>query len=125
LAYLLDTHTLLWWLDNNKTLSQEAINIITDSKNIIFVSAVTAWEISIKKVLGKLDAPDDLEVALQANNFQELPITIKDGLTLEKLPLYHKDPFDRMLISQAINYDLTILSRDTKFNLYSVKLIVI
>jgi PIN domain nuclease of toxin-antitoxin system len=115
---------LLWWLDNNKTLTEEAIKIISNPGNVIFVSAVTAWEISIKKALGKLDAPDDLEDALEVNNFSHLPITIKDGLSIETLPLYHRDPFDRMLIVQALNRDLIIISRDSIFNQYSVQLIV-
>ena len=122
--YLLDTHTLLWWLDNNKTLTEEAIRIISNPGHIIFVSAVTAWEISIKKALRKLDAPDDLEDALKVNNFIHLPITVKDGLSIEILPVHHQDPFDRMLIVQALNRDLIIISRDSIFNKYPVKLIV-
>jgi PIN domain nuclease of toxin-antitoxin system len=93
LKYLLDTHTLLWWLDNNETLSE-------------------------------LDAPDDLEDALEVNNFSHLPITIKDGLSIGALPLYHRDPFDRMLIAQALNRDLIIISRDSLFSQYQVKLIL-
>jgi PIN domain nuclease of toxin-antitoxin system len=124
LSYLLDIHTLLWWLANNQNLSFSAVEIIANSENQIFVSAVTAWEISIKKAINKLDAPDDLEKALEVNNFYQLPITIKDGLIIEKLPLYHKDPFDRMLIAQAINHDLTIIIRDSYFQQYPVKIIV-
>jgi PIN domain nuclease of toxin-antitoxin system len=124
LQYLLDTHTLLWWLNNNQTLKESARQIISNSENAIFVSAVTAWEISIKKALGKSDAPNDLEDALKVNNFSHLPITIKDGLSIGALPLYHRDPFDRMLIAQALNRDLIIISRDSLFSQYQVKLIL-
>jgi PIN domain nuclease of toxin-antitoxin system len=125
LKYLLDTHTLLWWLDNSSTLSQEAKKIIANLNNDIFVSAATAWEISIKKSIGKLTAPDDFEDALKVNSFYHIPITIKDGLTIEKLPFFnnHKDPFDRMLVAQAINNNFTIITRDPSFKFYQVNLI--
>ena len=124
MSYLLDTHTLLWWLDENPTLSTKATTIISSPQNIIFVSAVSAWEISIKKSLGKLVAPEDLEEAIAYNNFSPLPITIKDGNKAGRLPNYHNDPFDRMLIAQAINNDLTIITRDSKFPQYQVKTIL-
>jgi PIN domain nuclease of toxin-antitoxin system len=81
MSYLLDTHTLLWWLDENSILSTEAKTIISSPQNIIFVSAVSAWEISIKKAIGKLEAPDDLEEAIAYNNFIPLEITIAVYLT--------------------------------------------
>ncbi len=99
MSYLLDTHTLLWWLSDHPTLSEEARNIIAAPENIIFVSAASAWEIGIKKAIGKLEAPEDLETAIAVNHFETLPITITDGLSVEKLPNYHQDPFDRMLIA--------------------------
>ncbi len=124
MSYLLDTHTLLWWLDENSILSTEAKIIISSPQNIIFVSAVTAWEISIKKAIGKLEAPDDLEEAIAYNNFIPLEITIKDGNNAGKLPNYHNDPFDRMLIAQAMNNHLTIITRDSKIPQYQVKTIL-
>lgn len=124
MSYLLDTHTLLWWLDENSILSTEAKTIISSPQNIIFVSAVSAWEISIKKALGKLEAPDDLEEAIAYNNFTPLEITIKDGNKAGKLPNYHNDPFDRMLIAQAMNNHLTIIARDSKIPQYQVKTIL-
>jgi PIN domain nuclease of toxin-antitoxin system len=124
MSYLLDTHTLLWWLDENSILSTEAKTIISSPQNIIFVSAVSAWEISIKKAIGKLEAPDDLEEAIAYNNFIPLEITIKDGTQAGKLPNYHNDPFDRMLIAQAMNNNLTIITRDSKIPQYQVKTIL-
>ena len=124
MSYLLDTHTLLWWLDENPMLSTEATTIISSPQNIIFVSAVSAWEISIKKAIGKLEAPDNLEEAIAYNNFIPLEITIKDGNLAGKLPNYHNDPFDRMLIAQAMNNNLTLITRDSKIPQYQVKTIL-
>ncbi len=123
MSYLLDTHTLLWWLSENPLLSTQAKIIISTPENLIFVSAASAWEISIKKAIGKLDAPDDLEQAIVYNNFISLEITIKDGDLAGKLPNYHNDPFDRMLIAQAMNNNLTILTKDSKIPQYQVKTI--
>ena len=124
MSYLLDTHTLLWWLSENPILSTEAKTIIATPQNLIFVSAVSAWEISIKKAIGKLEAPDDLEKAIAYNNFTPLEITIQDGNVAGKLPNYHNDPFDRMLIAQAMNNNLTIITRDSQIPQYQVKTIL-
>ena len=124
MSYLLDTHTLLWWLSENLILSSQAKAIISNSQNIIFVSAVSAWEISIKKAIGKLEAPDDLEEAIAYNNFTPLEITIKDGNLAGKLPKYHNDPFDRMLIAQAMNNSLTIITKASKIPQYQVTTIL-
>jgi PIN domain nuclease of toxin-antitoxin system len=93
---LLDTHILIWWLSEASRLSQTEIDLITDADNFIFVSAATAWEIAVKKMIGKLEAPDDLPAALAINNFLELPITIEHSQKLYQLPLYHNDPFVRV-----------------------------
>ena len=79
---LLDTHVLLWWLADDAALKADAREAIGDASNMIYVSAASAWEISIKKALGKLDAPDDLHAALVANHFQPLPITIQHGTSV-------------------------------------------
>ena len=117
---LLDTHTLIWWLANNPTLSKDAKKAIANIDNLVFVSAASAWEIAIKKSLGKLDAPEDLEAQIEIHNFQPLPITLTHGVAVEKLPWHHKDPFDRMIITQAICESATIITRDKKFKLYNV-----
>jgi PIN domain nuclease of toxin-antitoxin system len=121
LKLLLDTHILIWWLATDSKLSSTEINIITDPDNIIFVSAATSWEIAVKKMIGKLDAPDDLPTALAANDFLELPITIKHTQYLYQLPPHHNDPFDRIMIAQAISDSLVFLTRDSKVLLYPVK----
>ncbi len=120
---LLDTHALIWWLSKDSRLSNRACEEISNPQNLVFVSAVSAWEIAIKKSLKKLEAPDDLAEQIKKKNFQPLPITIEQALTLENLPLHHKDPFDRILIAQAQFLNLTIVTRDRKFNSYDVKLI--
>ncbi len=102
MSYLLDTHTLLWWLSENLLLSTQAKKIISTPQNLIFVSAVSAWEISIKKAIGKLEAPDDLEQAIAYNNFTPLEINIRDGILAGQLPNHHNDPFDRMLIAHLL-----------------------
>ena len=117
---LLDTHTLIWWLANNPTLFEGAKKAIANPNNLVFVSAASAWEIAIKKSLGKLDAPEDLETQIEVHNFQALPITITHGVAVGKLPWHHKDPFDRIIIAQAICESATIITRDKKFNLYNV-----
>jgi PIN domain nuclease of toxin-antitoxin system len=120
---LLDTHALLWWLADDTVLKSEAREAIGDASNIIYVSAASAWEISIKKALEKLDAPDDLPVVLAANQFQPLPITILHGVNAGQLPRHHDDPFDRMLIAQAQAEQLTLITHDQLFQPYGVPII--
>lgn len=123
MSYLLDTHTLLWWLANHPTLSPSAQEVIANPNNLILVSAVSAWEISIKKAIGKLEAPSDLPTVIKRNRFEPLPISIQDGLDAGALPSYHNDPFDRMLIAQALSHNLIIITRDEKFKQYDVSLL--
>ena len=120
---LLDTHILIWWLSQDRRLSQLETDIIADPDNLIFISAATAWEIVVKKMIGKLEAPDNLPVALAENNFLELPITIDHSQKLYQLPLHHNDPFDRIMIAQAISEDLTFMTRDAKIALYEIRTI--
>lgn len=120
MTLLLDTHALLWWLADDPALPQVARTAIRTGGTLVLVSAATAWEISIKQALGKLEAPDDLEAALVASRFQPLPITVADALAAGRLPRHHDDPFDRMLIAQAQYAQLTIVTHDPKFRLYDV-----
>jgi len=119
---LLDTHALLWWLAD-EGLTTQARDAIADPANVVVVSAASAWEISIKKALGKLVAPDDLEQQVQAGGFLPLPISIAHGVAAGRLARHHEDPFDRMLIAQAYAEGLTIVTRDTRFNEYGVALL--
>jgi PIN domain nuclease of toxin-antitoxin system len=120
---LLDTHVLLWWLADNPTLSAAARTAIADSNNIVFVSAVTAWEITIKKALGKLSAPDNLAEEITNNRFLPLPVTISHAIAVGKLPPIHQDPFDRLLAAQATIDNLTLLTRDVNLKNYSIPFI--
>ncbi|MGH2416585.1 MAG: type II toxin-antitoxin system VapC family toxin, partial [Microcystaceae cyanobacterium] len=89
MSYLLDTHILLWWLDDNPILPESARNTIASPKNVIFVSAASIWEISIKKAMGKLAVPDDLEQAIVDSNFEPLPITIPHSMQFGILAQHH------------------------------------
>lgn len=124
MSYLLDTHILLWWLSDNPKLSLKTRELIKNPQNSIFVSSASAWEIAIKKALGKLEVPDGLEEALYENNFLPLNITINHALIVGELPPFHLDPFDRMLISQAKVENFTILTHDRVFAKYPVKVII-
>lgn len=120
---LLDTHTLIWSLENNPTLSKVARDAIIDGENMVFVSSASVWEISIKKALGKLQTPDNLLEEIQLHRFTQLPINVEHAELAGKLPDIHKDPFDRMLIAQSMHEKLTLVSRDGVFDQYDVKLI--
>jgi len=120
---LLDTHALLWWLAD-EALTPQARDAIADPANLVVVSAASAWEISIKKALGKLTAPDDLEQQIQAGGLVPLPIGIAHGVAAGQLPRHHEDPFDRMLIAQAFAEGLTIMTRDKRFDDYGVALLL-
>ena len=122
---LLDTHTLLWWLDGDRHLSRRARNVIADDDNTVLVSAASAWEISTKVRLGKL--PGAIEVAaelpaiLRQQNFEPLPIAIVHALRAGNLPGPHRDPFDRILIAQAQDEDLALVSNERVFDAYGVR----
>jgi len=120
---LLDTHTLIWALEDNPALSAAAREAIIDGNNIVFVSAVSVWEISIKKALGKLDAPDTLLEEIERHRFTPLEIALEHGDRAGKLPPIHLDPFDRMLIAQAQVEGLTILTADPQFRRYDVEVL--
>jgi PIN domain nuclease of toxin-antitoxin system len=121
---LLDTHALLWALGLPDELRLEARRAIEDARNDVFVSAASAWEIAIKRALGRLEAPDDLGDAIEAVGFAELPITIGHALAVERLVRHHRDPFDRMLIAQALVEGLTIVTRDARFEPYGVPILL-
>jgi len=120
---LLDTHVLLWWLADDHRLSAEHRVLIADASNVVLVSAMTIAEIAIKTSLGKLEAPDDLLPTLETGGFDELPFESRHADLLRKLPWHHRDPFDRMLIAQAIAEQLTVLTAaDPHFAAYGIEL---
>lgn len=124
MTFLLDTHVFLWWADDPSVLSESARAAIGDGKNTIYVSAAVAWEIVIKKAIGKLDTPDDLEEVMAANHFLPLPITFSHALRVLSLPNHHRDPFDRLLIAQALHEGFTFVSRDQHVADYGVPHVV-
>lgn len=121
---LLDTHTFIWWMTNDRALPASARRMIGDEDNEIFLSAATAWEMAIKHKIGKLPIVAgfiaDVPAAMEAEGFIELPVSVVHGQLAGALDGHHKDPFDRMLISQALCEDLTLISNETRFDAYGV-----
>lgn len=117
---LVDTPVLLWALGSPDSLKPETQQVLVDPDNEVFVSAATSWEISIKAALGKLRAPSDLEQQVRRLRFRPLPISFAHGLAVRDLPMLHRDPFDRMLITQARAHGLVLVTRDEKISQYDV-----
>ncbi len=121
---LLDTHILLWWLDDAPALPAAARTAISDVGSEVFISVATAWEISIKRALGKLEFPTSrFGEILTEEGFLSLPIHLEHALIAAELPLHHGDPFDRMLIAQAQREGLTIVTADAMIRRYAVALL--
>lgn len=122
---LLDTHALLWWLSDDRRLSRAAYRAIADESATVFVSAASAWEAATKVRLGKLSDPhgvvDAISSLVGAQGFRELPITLEHARRAGKLPGPHKDPFDRMLIAQALADGLAVVSNETVFDCYGIQ----
>jgi len=124
---LLDSHTFVWWREEPHKLSKTAFAEISNPANELFLSAASVWELQIKIQNGKFSFSDMLENVIaderRTNRLQILPVNLSHALYLENLPLHHKDPFDRLLISQAIVENLTLVSADPKFSAYQVNLL--
>lgn len=122
---LLDTHALLWWLDGDERLSVPARTVIADENNEIFVSAASAWEIATKARIGKLpgalDVAADIMDCLKKQGFTPLSISVSDGQRAGSLPGPHRDPFDRMLIAQALSLDIPLVTNETAFEQYGIR----
>ncbi len=118
---LVDTHALLWWLTDDPALSAPARDALADPGNEPFVSAASVWEIAIKQSLGKLEAPDDLPERIADEGFAWLPISPTHAWQVRDLPAHHGDPFDRLLIAQALTERLPIVTADQRFNDYGVE----
>ena len=125
MRHLLDTHTFLWFVLNDPQLSQKALGIINDPANDILVSPAIYWELAIKVGLGKLNlysAYDDFMYrGIVGNDFEILPIEPRHTSILTTLPLHHRDPFDRLLIAQALVEAVPIVSADAQLDDYLVK----
>jgi PIN domain nuclease of toxin-antitoxin system len=121
---LLDSHALVWWLLGDNALPAHARAAIADTGAEVFISAVTAWELSIKFALGKLPTARalvaDFDAIVAREGFRELMITVMHGRNAGVLPMFHKDPFDRMLIAQAMAERLVLVSNEVIFDAYGV-----
>ena len=124
MKYLLDTHTLLWFLKGDKKLSDKALRLIDSPRNSKFLSIVSLWEIAVKVSLGKLvlDKPFErlFPEQLYFNRIEILDITVDSLIKLTTLPFHHRDPFDRLIIAQALVEDLPIIGTDAAFDAYGI-----
>ncbi len=118
---LVDTHVLLWALGGDPNLGDDARQALADPRNDVFVSAVSIWEIAIKRALGKLKIPSHLATAVEAAGFSELPVTFFHAEQAGSLPRHHGDPFDRMLVAQAQTEGLTLVTADANIPRYAVR----
>ena len=123
---LLDTHIFLWWILDDPKLSARALDLIGDSRNTLYWSAASSWEVSIKHALGRLPLPETPEQFLPAelgkNRIESLPIIDDHAFQAGQLPRHHTDPFDRMLVAQAQLESLGLISNDEQLSLYQVDL---
>lgn len=122
-AALADTQALLWWLAGDPRLSEPARAAIVAGGEEIFYSAASIWEAAIKSALGKLAVEGDLMEALEADGFTELPIRARHAARAGALPAHHRDPFDRMLVAQAQQEDLAIITADPGIARYDVRIV--
>lgn len=124
---LIDTHVFLWWVNDAPDLTATARLAISDADNECYLSIASCWEMAIKSSLGKLSLAKPLErfvsEQLRANNFTLLNIELRHAAKVEKLPFHHRDPYDRLLIAQAITEKLIIVAADSAFSAYGVKIL--
>ncbi|MCI4062084.1 type II toxin-antitoxin system VapC family toxin [Micromonospora sp. R77] len=119
MTLLLDTHVALWAITGDATLGTEFLDQLRHDPDI-FLSPVSLWEITIKQSAGKLAGPPDLAERVREMGFRELPVTHVHAIAAGRLPPHHRDPFDRMLVAQAITESLTLATRDASMALYDV-----
>jgi PIN domain nuclease of toxin-antitoxin system len=117
---LLDAHAVVWWLADDVALTAGARAAISDPGNEVFVSAATVWELAIERAKGRIALEPDLTAAIAAAGFSHLPVTSLDAELAAGLPDHHPDPFDRMLVAQAIRLGATVVSRDRALDAYGV-----
>lgn len=121
---LLDTHTLLWFIAGSASLSADARSLIEDASNEKFVSIVSIWETAIKVSIGKMSSSAPFDVLfphqLEINGFELLPVKVEHTSVVTSLPFHHRDPFDRLLIAQAVKEKMTLVSVDKVFDDYRI-----
>jgi len=124
---ILDTHVFLWWVEGSERLSKTALKIISDTKNTVHISAVVAWEIALKSQLGLLvitrSPREYIAEHVVKSGFVPLAISLSHASRISELPALHKDPFDRLLIAQALHENYTLVSSDEVIKKYKVKII--
>jgi PIN domain nuclease of toxin-antitoxin system len=120
---LLDSHSFLWWATDDRALGRTARDAIVNPTNAILLSVVSIWELSLKKFLGRLQMPDNIEEEIARRGIVALPITVAHAVAAPRLPKIHADPFDRMLIAQAQLEGLTIVTRDWEIAKYDVAIL--
>jgi PIN domain nuclease of toxin-antitoxin system len=120
LRLLLDTHAMAWAMTDPDRLSSHAQDAISFEKNDVLVSVISPWEIAIKRSKGRLQVPDDFKAAIEAHRFELLPVQLRHTDAFASLPHHHGDPFDRMLVAQAIVDGLTLVTSDRALRRYSV-----
>ena len=118
---LLDTHTLLWLISDNPEVSPNVREAVNDPDNEVFVSVASVWEISIKRSRGRLDAPENLVEQLKDSDYTTLLVNLDHADLAGRLPMHHRDPFDRMLVAQAQVEDLVMVTRDRFIPRYEVE----
>ena len=125
MKYLLDTHTFIWWDSDLEKLSHKALELIQNPENVVLISTASIWEIQIKLQLGKLKLGGSLSEIIESqqkvNHFEVLPINLEHVLASDRLPAYHKDPFDRLLAAQALIEDAVLISKDPNLSNYPVQ----
>jgi PIN domain nuclease of toxin-antitoxin system len=117
---LLDTHTLIWWLEGSSEIPKAASDALRSAENAKIVSVVSIWEMRLKAALGKLKLPKNFRVILDQQPVAQLPILADHAHAFGELPLHHRDPFDRMLVAQALVENLTVVTRDPRLREYGV-----
>ena len=121
---LLDTHILVWWLTGSKSLSQGVAARLLDNSNNLHVSVASVWEAEVKAASGRMAEGAGLAKAARDLGVACLPIVEADAIAAARLPLHHRDPFDRMIVAHALNHDMTVVTHDRVFQLYPVSLLL-
>jgi PIN domain nuclease of toxin-antitoxin system len=121
---LLDTHVVLWWRQDNRRLGRPGRDVIA-AADVVHVSAASAWEVAIKRAIGRLQLDDPFDMHVQQAGFEPLPITFTHAAEVARLPFHHADPFDRMLVAQARVEGLTLVTHDRTFLAYDVRSLIV